>query len=110
MKKTLLTSIAVLFLATGTAHAQTTDADQWGQRPLAKMILTCGSITGHFETDQAPRVATAKSHGYPLEPLLRFEIEPRPDIKPAIPHWLTIRYSRKTGKIWINGKQCKMGE
>jgi len=92
MKRALLAGCAALFLATGTAHAVESDfnCDQ-----LPKYYLG-----GHFSSERTTKDIT-----------LNFSVGFSNNRERSLSSdTIVIRYNVRTGKLWINGKQCKWGE
>jgi hypothetical protein len=89
MKKLLLAGIAVLFLATGAAHAAEGD---FNCDRLPKYYLG-----GHFSTEKTTKDAT-----------FTFVVGFSNNRERQLPgEEMVIRYNMRTGKLWINGNQCK---
>jgi len=92
MKKIFLTGIAALLLATGAVHAAEGDfnCDQ-----LPKYYLG-----GHLSRERTTKDAT-----------LNFSVGFSNNRERSLPSdTIVIRYNVRTGKLWINGKQCKWDE
>jgi hypothetical protein len=86
---TILAGVAVLFLATGTASAAEGD---FNCDRLPKYYLG-----GHFSKERTTKDAT-----------LTFEVGFSDNQERYLPSdELVIRYNFRTGKLWVNGKQCK---
>src|SRR5262249_14117507 len=98
MKKALLTGIAVLFLATGTAHAE--DSEDLGT------AYDCGSDHDavwikreHVLSTMIRTIITMNSDSYGARTNYQTnrKTEPYPIIK----------YNKQTGVLTLNGKRCK---
>ena len=96
--RALLTGIAALFLATGTAHAD--QCDIWPDRP--------GCEAREFLCDPLPLGGTLNqdntTQDVTLDITLGFSNNRERHLRGDE---LVIRYNFRTDKLWINGKQCK---
>src|SRR5262245_47058218 len=102
MKKLLLTSVAALLLATGTAHAGRCDI--WPETCKPKEF-DCGRPPKYFLGGNLKEDSTTK------DATLNFEINFSNNRERHLPSdELVIRYNFTTDKLWINGKQCKWSE
>ena len=101
MKKLLLTSIAALFLATGAAHA----GDIREPFPLYTDIeYDCSRMPRYFLGANLIGEKTTKDF------TVKFEVNFSSNQERSLPlphSELVIRYNLKTGKLLINGNQCK---
>ena len=115
MKKLFLTSVAALLLATGAAHAYDEGSsaprkDRFGEngeivRPEIDADFNCDRLPkyylgGHFSQEHTTKDVT-----------LNFEVGFSNNRERSLySDTIVIRYNVRTGKLWINGKQCKWGE
>src|SRR5262245_61947944 len=113
MKKLFLTGIAALFLATGTAHAYDERSapfkDRFGENgeigPELDADFNCDRLPKYYLGGHLSQRHTTK------DVTLNFEVNFSNNRERSLPgEEIVIRYNINSGKLWINGKQCKWGE
>jgi hypothetical protein len=107
----LLASIAALFLATGTAHAYDEHSsapfrDRFGEngkmRPELDADFNCNRLPKYYLGGHLSQEHTTK------DMTLNFEVGFSNNRERHLhSDELVIRYNFRTGKLWINGNQCK---
>ena len=97
----ILTGVAALFLATGAAHAG--QCDIWPEQDLCQTKeFDCGRPPHYFLGGNLKGDRTTK------DVTLNFEINFSENRERHLPNGkLLIQYDLPTGKLRINGKQCK---
>jgi hypothetical protein len=106
MKKLFLTSIAALLLATGTAHAKDVDlclGPNATEIPCAELgnEFVCGKSdidTVYIRTDHL--LSDLSAHTITVQTPLRQSRNGK--------RYPVIRYDVETGKLTLNGKQCRL--
>jgi hypothetical protein len=97
MTRFFIAGIAALFLATEAAHAG--QCEIWPEQELCQIKeFDCGHfLGGNLQGDRTTKDVT-----------LNFEINFSENRERHLPNGkLLIQYDIRTGKLWINGKQCK---
>src|SRR5262249_36382909 len=106
MKKMPLAGVAALFLATGTAHAK--DADMCVGPDATE--IPCAELGNEFMCDKSDIDTVYIRHNHLLSDLSSHTITIQTPLRTARKgkRYPVIRYDVETGKLTLNGKQCRL--